>query len=232
MIDLYFWPTPNGYKITILLEELDWPYNVRPVHIGKGEQFAPAFAAISPNNKIPALVDHDGPDGAPIALVESGAIMLYLAEKAGWRFLPAALRQRAEVVQWLMFQMAHVGPMLGQAHHFRRYAPEPIPYAIDRYTREARRIYDVLDRRLRVGPWLAGDYSLADMAVFPWIRPHKWQGQTLDEFPSLRRWYDAVAARPAVQRGLAVLRDRLERNRARPAGRAWEILFNQPAANP
>ena len=232
MIDLYFWPTPNGYKITILLEELGWSYNVRPVHIGKGEQFAPAFTAISPNNKIPALVDHDGPDGEPIALFESGAIMLYLAEKAGWRFLPAARRQRAEVVQWLMFQMAHVGPMLGQAHHFRRYAPESIPYAIDRYTREARRIYDVLDRRLRVGPWLAGDYSLADMAVFPWIRPHKWQGQTLDEFPSLRRWYDAVAARPAVQRGLAVLRDRLERNRARPAGRAWEILFNQPAANP
>jgi GST-like protein len=233
VIDLYFWPTPNGYKITILLEELGWRYNIRPIHIGKGEQFAPAFAAISPNNKIPALIDHDGPDGDPIALFESGAIMLYLAEKAMWRFLPAAPRQRSATVQWLMFQMAHVGPMLGQAHHFRRYAPEPIPYAIDRYTREARRIYDILNRRLEAGPWLAGEYSLADMAVFPWIRPHNWQGQDLDEFPGLRRWYDTVAARPAVQRGLAVLRDRLERNRANPAGRAWEILFaNQPAAKP
>ena len=232
MIDLYFWPTPNGYKITILLEELGWSYTVRPVHIGKGEQFAPAFAAISPNNKIPALVDHDGPDGEPIALFESGAIMLYLAEKAGWRFLPTAVRQRSAVVQWLMFQMAHVGPMLGQAHHFRRYAPEPIPYAVDRYTRQARRIYDLLNRRLEAGPWLAAGYSLADMAVFPWIRPHRWHGQTLDEFPGLRCWYDAVAARPAVQRGLAVLRDRLEHNRAKPAGRAWEILFNQSAANP
>jgi GST-like protein len=232
VIDLYFWPTPNGYKITILLEELGWLYNIRPVHIGKGEQFAPAFAAMSPNYKIPALVDHDGPDGARIALFESGAIMLYLAEKAGWRFLPAALRQRFAVVQWLMFQMAHVGPMLGQAHHFRRYAPEPIPYAIGRYTREARQIYDVLNRRLEASPWLADDYSLADMAVFPWLRPHKWQGQTLDVFPSLRRWYDTVAARPAVQRGLAVLRDRLERNRAKPTGHTWDILFNQPAIDP
>lgn len=233
MIDLYFWPTPNGYKITILLEELGWSYNVLPVHIGKGEQFAPAFATISPNNKIPALVDHDGPDSEPVALFESGAIMLYLAEKAGWRFLPSTLRQRSAAVQWLMFQMAHVGPMLGQAHHFRRYAPEPIPYAIDRYTREARRLYDVLNRRLEANSWLADDYSLADMAVFPWIRPHKWQGQRLDDFPNLRRWYDAISERPAVQRGLAVLHDRLERNRAKPTGRAWEILFaSQPAANP
>jgi GST-like protein len=181
VIDLYFWPTPSGYKNTILLEGLGWSYNVPPVHIGKGE---PAFAAISPNNKIPALVDHDGPDGEPIALFESGEIMLYLAEKAGWPFLPSALRQRFATVQWLMFQMAHVGPMLGQLHRFRGYGPEPIPYAVDRYTREARWIDDLLNRRLEAGPWLAADYSLADMAVFPWIRPRRWQGQTSTSFPA------------------------------------------------
>ena len=227
MIDLYFWVTPNGYKVTILLEELGWDYKVIPVRIGKGEQFRPEFLAISPNNKIPALVDHEGPGGKPIAIFESGAILMYLAEKSGWRFMPQEMRRRYEVVEWLMFQMASVGPMLGQAHHFRRYAPEPIPYAVERYTNEARRIYGVIDRRLGKAPYLAGDYSIADMATFPWIRPHRWQGQELDEFPNLRRWYDAMKARPAVQRGLAVLEERLERNEQKPTGAAWDILFGK-----
>ena len=222
MIDLYFWPTPNGYKITILLEELGWPYSVRPVHIGRGEQFAPAFAAISPYNKIPALVDHEGPDGAPIALSESGAIMLYLAEKAGWRFLPAGLRQRSTVVQWLMFQMAHVGPMLGQAHHFRHYAPEPLPYAIQRYTNEANRLYGVLDRRLQGRSYLADDYSIADIAVWPWVRTPDRQGVDAAAYPNYRRWFDAIAARPAVQRGIQVLADR---SRPQLDAKAKEILF-------
>ncbi len=171
MIDVYFWTTPNGYKVTILLEELGWKYNVIPVHIGKGEQFNPDFLKISPNNKIPAMVDHEGPDGKPIALFESGAIMMYLAEKSGWRFMPAEIRQRYDVMQGLMFQMGDLGPMLGQAHHFRRYAKEQIPYAIDRYTSEARRLYRVLDKRLGEAEYLAGDYSTADIAVYPWLRP-------------------------------------------------------------
>src|SRR6185437_4694270 len=227
MIDLYFWTTPNGYKVTILLEELGLPYTVIPVHIGKGEQFAPEFLKISPNNKIPALVDHDGPGGKPIAIFESGAIMMYLAEKSGWRFMPADMRQRYDVVQWLMFQMGSVGPMLGQAHHFRRYAPEQIPYAIERYTSEARRIYGVIDRRLGEAPYLAGEYSIADMATYPWLRPHKWQGQNLDDFPNLSRWYGEVRARPAVQRGLAVLKERLERNQEKPTGAAGNALFGK-----
>jgi GST-like protein len=225
MIDLYFWTTPNGYKVTILLEELGWKYNVIPVQIGKGEQFKPEFLKISPNNKIPALVDHDGPGHTPIAIFESGAIMMYLAEKGGWRFLPADMRRRYDVVQWLMFQMGSVGPMLGQAHHFRRYAPEPIPYAVERYTNEAHRIYGVIDRRLSEAPYLAGEYSIADMATYPWLRPHKWQGQHLAEFPHLSRWYADVRARPAVQRGLAILRDTLDRNREKPSGKAWDTLF-------
>ncbi|MGH7042650.1 MAG: glutathione S-transferase N-terminal domain-containing protein [Acetobacteraceae bacterium] len=227
MIDVYFWMTPNGYKVTILLEELGWDYRVVPVHIGKGEQFAPEFLAISPNGKIPAMVDHEGPDGAPLALFESGAILMYLADKAGGRFLPSEPRPRYEVVQWLMFQMGGIGPMLGQAHHFRRYAPEKIAYAIDRYTREAARLYLVLERRLQAADYLAGPYSIADIAVFPWIRPHRWQGQDLADYPAVRRWYDAIAARPAVQRGLAVLADRLDRNRGKPTGAAWDTLFGQ-----
>jgi GSH-dependent disulfide-bond oxidoreductase len=227
MIDLYFWTTPNGYKVTILLEELELPYNVIPVHIGKGEQFKSEFLKISPNNKIPALVDHDGPGGLPIAVFESGAIMMYLAEKSGWRFMPTDMRQRYDVVQWLMFQMGSVGPMLGQAHHFRRYAPEQIPYAVERYTNEARRIYRVIDKRLGEAPYLAGDYSIADMATYPWLRPHKWQGQDLADFPNLSRWYSDVRARPAVQRGLAVLKERLERNKEKPSGGAWDALFGK-----
>jgi len=178
MLDLYFWTTPNGYKVSILLEELGLPYNVVPVHIGKGEQFNPDFLKISPNNKIPALVDHQSPDGKPMALFESGAIMMYLAEKTGWKFMPSDLRRRYEVIQWLMFQMAGVGPMLGQAHHFRRYAKEQIPYAIDRYTSEATRLYRVLDKRLGETQFLAGDYSIADMAVYPWLRPTSGKART------------------------------------------------------
>ena len=177
MLDLYFWTTPNGYKVTILLEELGFDYNVVPVHIGKGEQFRPDFLKISPNNKIPVLVDHGGPDGKPFALFESGAIMMYLAEKAGGQFMPSDLRQRYEVVEWLMFQMGGIGPMLGQAHHFRRYAKEQIPYAIERYTNEGTRLYRVLDKRLSEAEFLAGHYSIADMAVYPWMRPHKGQGR-------------------------------------------------------
>jgi GST-like protein len=225
MFDVYFWMTPNGYKVTILLEELGWPYNVIPVHIGKGEQFAPEFLRISPNNKIPALVDHEGPDGKPFALFESGAILMYLAEKSGWHFLPEDPRKRYAVVEWLMFQMASIGPMLGQAHHFRKYAPETIPYAVERYTNEARRLYGVMDRRLGEVAYLAGDYSIADIATYPWIRPHRWQGQDLDEFPGLKRWYEAIKSRPAVIRGCAVLQERLDRNRDKPAGAAWDNLF-------
>jgi GSH-dependent disulfide-bond oxidoreductase len=225
MIDLYFWATPNGYKVTILLEELGWPYNVAPVHIGKGEQFAPEFLKISPNNKIPALVDPDGPDGAPVTLFESGAILMYLAEKSGWRFMPQEMRARYEVVQWLMFQVGGVGPMLGQAHHFRRYAKERMEYAIERYTNEAQRLYRVMERRLGEVPYLAGEYSIADMATYPWIRPYKWQGQDLASYPNLQRWYSAMRERPAVQRGVAVLRERLEKNRDKPTGASWDVLF-------
>ncbi|MES2184569.1 MAG: glutathione binding-like protein [Pseudomonadota bacterium] len=239
MIDLYFWSTPNGYKVSILLEELGLPYRVIPVHIGKGDQFEPGFLKISPNNKIPAIVDPEGPGGQPLALFESGAIMLYLAEKAGWRFLPQDMRQRYAVVQWLMFQMGGVGPMLGQAHHFRKYAPETIPYAVDRYTGEAARLYRVIDKRLGETAYLAGDdYSLADIATYPWLRAHKWQGQAIEDYPNLQRWYAAVRERPAVQRGLAVLAEKVDKTAAKPTGERWDNLFGAaqfggtPAARP
>jgi GST-like protein len=227
MLDLYFWTTPNGYKVTILLEELGLQYNVVPVHIGKGEQFNPDFLKISPNNKIPALVDHQSPDGRPITLFESGAIMMYLAEISGRRFMPVDLRQRYQVIQWLMFQMGNLGPMLGQAHHFRRYAKEQIAYAIERYTSEATRLYRVLDKRLGEAEFLAGDYSIADMAVYPWLRPHKWQGQDISAWPNLQRWYNAVRARPAVQRGLAVMSERLGTSLKKPSSEAWNVLFGE-----
>ena len=207
MIDLYTWPTPNGFKVSIMLEETGLPYNAIPVDIGAGDQFKPDYLKISPNNKMPALVDPDGPGGKPYSLFESGAILMYLAEKTG-KFMPTETRARYDVIKWLMFQMGGVGPMLGQAHHFRQYAPEPIPYAIDRYTNEAKRIYGVIDRRLAEAEYLAGAYSIADMAVFPWIRPHKRQGQDLNDFPNLKRWFETIAARPAVQRGVKVLADR------------------------
>jgi len=206
MIDLYSWPTPNGHKIHIMLEECGLPYRVHAVDIGAGQQFEPDFLAISPNNKIPALVDPDGPDGALISLFESGAILLYLAGKTG-RFLPASTRDRYQVLQWLMFQMSSVGPMLGQAHHFRVYATEKIDYAINRYTTEAKRLYGVMERQLQhTGAYIAGaDYSIADIAIFPWLR--SWQNQGIDwaDFPTLKAWFDRIAARAAVQRGVQVL---------------------------
>ena len=211
MIDVYSWPTPNGHKIHIMLEECgfklgrDW--QAHPIHIGKGDQFAPEFLKISPNNKIPALVDPKGPDGKPIHLMESGAILLYLASKTG-KFLPKSDRAKFEVLEWLMFQMGGVGPMLGQAHHFRVFAPEQIPYAINRYTSEAKRLYGVMDKRLQTSPYLGGKtYSIADIAIFPWV--NSWQKQGIDwaDYPTLKIWFEKVAARPAVQRGCKVLAD-------------------------
>jgi GST-like protein len=224
MIEVYSWPTPNGHKVHIMLEECGLPYRVHPVDIGAGAQFEPGFLAISPNNKIPAITDPDGPEGAPISLFESGAILLYLAGKTG-RFLPAGTAARYEVLQWLMFQMGGVGPMLGQAHHFRIYAPEKIPYAVDRYTNEARRLYGVMDRRLAQSTYLGGpEYSIADIAVYPWLRSWKNQGIDWNDFPHLRAWFDAVGARPAVQRGcevLATARKPLTDDKAR------DLLFGQ-----
>ncbi len=207
MLEVYSWPTPNGHKVHIMLEECGLAYRVHPVDIGKGEQFAPDFLTISPNNKIPALVDPAGPDGQPISLFESGAILLYLAGKTG-RLLPADVAGKYEVLQWLMFQVGSVGPMLGQAHHFRTYAPEQLPYAIDRYTQEAQRLYGVLNKRLAHATYLGGaDYSIADIAVFPWLRSWKNQGVALADFPHLKGWFDEIAHRPALQRGVAVLAD-------------------------
>jgi len=209
MIDLYTWPTPNGHKIHIMLEECRLPYAVHAVDIGAGEQFQPEFLAISPNNKIPALVDSDGPGGRPISLFESGAILVYLAGKTG-RFMPKSDRGRYEVLQWLMWQTGGFGPMLGQAHHFRLYAPERIPYAFDRYTAEAKRLYGVLDRQLeRTGACVAGrQYTVADMAIWPWARSHANQGVDLADHPNVRRWFETIEARPAVQRAVKVLADR------------------------
>ncbi len=207
MIDVFSWPTPNGHKVHIMLEECGLPYRAIPVNIGSGDQFKPEFLAISPNNKIPAITDPDGPDGQPISLFESGAILVYLAGKTG-RFLPQDVRGRYEVLQWLMFQMGGVGPMLGQNHHFRQYAPEKLPYAIDRYTNEARRLYGVIDRRLARSKWLGGpEYSIADIATWPWLRNWKNQGVELSDYPHLSRWYQAIEERPAVQRGVKVLAD-------------------------
>jgi GST-like protein len=205
MIELHYWPTPNGWKITIMLEECGLDYTVRPVRIGRGEQFAPAFLAISPNGRMPALVDDDPPGGGPpVAIFESGAILLYLAEKAG-RFMPSDLRGRFAVTQWLMWQMGGLGPMAGQNGHFLLYAPEKIPYAIERYGREVRRLYGVLDAQLgRTGRCIAGDLSIADFACFPWVMTHKAQGLTLDEYPHVRRWFGELRGRDALQRGLAV----------------------------
>ena len=223
MIDLYFWTTPNGYKVTIMLAELGLHYRVLPIDITKGDQFGAEFLKISPNNKIPAIVDHDGPGGQALPIFETGAILLYLAEKTG-KLLPAEPRARMEVVQWLMFQMGGVGPMLGQAHHFRRYAPEQIPYAVERYTKEAARLYGVIDRRLADREYLAGDYSIADIATFPWIRPYRWQGQELETYPNLKRWFDAIKVRPAVQEGLAVMSD-TKKWEAKPGTESWKNMF-------
>jgi GSH-dependent disulfide-bond oxidoreductase len=205
MIDVYSAATPNGHKIHIMLEECGLPYRVHHVDIGAGDQFKPEFLAISPNNKIPAIVDADGPDGKPISLFESGAILMYLASKAG-KFLGNTDRQKFVTLQWLMFQMGSIGPMLGQAHHFRIYAPEKIEYAVNRYTNEAKRLYGVMDKQLAQHPYLAGDdYTIADIATFPWTRSWKNQGIDLTDYPSLERWFDEIRERPAVQRGVEVL---------------------------
>ena len=205
MIDVYSTATPNGHKVHVMLEECGLPYRAHHVDIGAGDQFKPQFLAISPNNKIPAIVDADGPDGKPISLFESGAILLYLAGKTG-KFLGHTDRERFTTLQWLMFQMGGVGPMLGQAHHFRIYAPEKIEYAVNRYTNEAKRLYGVMDRRLGESPYLAGDvYTVADIATFPWTRSWQNQGLELSDFPHVERWFDEISARPAVMRGVEVL---------------------------
>ena len=203
MIELYTWGTPNGRKVSVMLEECALAYNVHKINIGKDEQFAPEFLKLNPNGKIPAIVDSDGPDGKPISLMESGAILLYLASKTG-QLLPADARSRWAVTEWLMFQMASVGPMFGQCHHFLRAAKEQIPYGIERYTREKDRLYGVLDKRLGEQAFLAGDYSIADLATYPWVSRHEWHKTDLAQYPNVKRWFDQISARPAVQRGMLV----------------------------
>jgi GST-like protein len=207
MIDVHTWPTPNGHKVHIALEELGLPYRVHAVNIRTGDQFKPEFLAISPNNRIPAIVDPDGPDGRPMSLFESGAILIYLADKTG-RLLPASGEARYRTLQWLMWQMGGVGPMFGQANHFRAYAKEPQPYPIERYTNESNRLTGMLDKRLAQSPWVAGDeYSIADIAIFPWMRGSEKRGVDLAAYPNVKRWFDTIGARPAVQRALQVLAD-------------------------
>ena len=224
MIEVYSWATPNGHKVHIMLEECGLAYRVIPVDIGAGDQFKPEFLAISPNNKIPAIVDPDGPEGKPFALFESGAILVYLAAKTG-RFMPEAITARYEVLQWLMFQMGSVGPMLGQTHHFRIYAPDKLEYAINRYTNEAKRLYGVMDKRLANSKYIAGPaYTIADIAIFPWLRSWKNQGIDWADYPHLKGWFDEVAARPAVQRGVEVLADR---RKALTDDKARNVLFGE-----
>lgn len=203
MIDLYTWKTPNGRKVSVMLEELGLSYEVHPIDIDKGEQFAPEYLALNPNNKIPTLVDREGPGGRPITIFESGAILIYLAEKTG-KFMPGEMRARYEVIQWLMFQMGGVGPMFGQAHHFFHAAPERIPHAIERYHQEVRRLYGVLEKRLGDREYLGADYSIADIATYPWVARYERHRVKLEEFPNVKRWFDSISARPAVQRGMAV----------------------------
>ncbi|HBC07902.1 MAG TPA: glutathione S-transferase [Rhodospirillaceae bacterium] len=207
MIDLYSWPTPNGHKVHIMLEETGLAYNVHPINIQKGDQFQPEFLKVSPNNRIPAIIDQDGPGGKPYSLFESGAILIYLAEKTG-KFLPTDPTAKYDTLQWLMWQMGGIGPMFGQAHHFRGYAPVDIPYAVDRYTKEAGRLYGILDKRLGESAYLAGpNYTIADIATFPWTRSIDRQGHSLDDFPNVKRWSDAINARPGVAKGVTVLED-------------------------
>ena len=224
-IDLYYWPTPNGWKITIMLEECGLPYTVIPVNIGKGDQFKPDFLKLAPNNRMPAIVDHDGPGGEPISVFESGAILMYLGRKTG-KFYPQDERGRVAVEEWLMWQMAGFGPMLGQTHHFRIYAPEKIEYAINRYTNEANRLYGVLNRRLEGRDYICGDYSIADMACIGWAKLWERQGQDIAQFPNVKAWIDRMLARPAVQKGLSVNTD--DRHAPRDAA-AQAILFGQKA---
>lgn len=230
MIDLFYWTTPNGHKITLFLEEVGLPYHIVPVNIGKGEQFDPGFLAISPNNRIPAIVDRaPAGGGEPIALFESGAILLYLAEKTG-KLIPSDIRGRAEVTQWLFWQMGGLGPMAGQNHHFSNYAPEKLPYAIDRYVKETNRLYGVLNKRLADRPYVAGDYSIADIAAYPWIVPYERQGQKLEDFPHLKRWFEAIRERPATVRAYAKAQE-INTQPTVMTEESRRVLFGQTAAN-
>jgi GST-like protein len=223
LIDVYTWPTPNGHKVHIMLEETGLAYRVHAIDIQAGDQFKPEFLAISPNNKIPAIVDQDGPGGKPMAMFESGAILFYLASKTG-KFLPEDIRLRWSVMQWVMFQMGHIGPMLGQAHHFLGYAVEKIEYAMNRYRNEANRLYGVLDKRLAGSPYVACDeYTIADMAIMPWLRSYERQGVRMDDYPNVKRWFDQLNARPAVERGLQVLAERRRTTPLTPEQR--EVMF-------
>lgn len=223
MIDLYFFPSPNGLKLTLMLEECGLPYRIVPVDIAAGAQFEPAFLAVSPNNKVPALIDHDAP-GGPLSLFESAVMLEYLADKAG-RFLPPAPRARWQVKQWLIWQAAGLGPMAGQAHHFRAFAPQQVPYGIERYTREVNRLYGVLERQLAGQAWVCGDISIADFAIFPWIMPHERQGQQLADFPQIARWFAAMQDRPGVQRALALGHEKLL------SAAEYRLLLGQTAAS-
>lgn len=227
-IELYYWPTPNGWKITIMLEELGVPYVVKYVNIGRGEQFEPAFLKIAPNNRMPAIVDPEGPDGEPISVFESGAILQYLGRKFG-KYYPADERDRVAADEWLFWQMGGLGPMAGQAHHFRQYAPEQVPYAIDRYTNEVNRLYGVMNNRLAEHEYLAGDYSIADMACIGWVIPYERQGQTLEEFPHLKRWFDVMMAKPAVQRAVEVGKEERSKHNIADDKEAQKVLFGQRA---
>ena len=203
MIDLYTWSTPNGRKVSIMLEECGLPYRVRPIDIGKGDQFTPEFVALNPNSKIPAIVDQEGPEGGPYPLFESGAILMYLAWKTG-KYFPTRITEQFETIQWLMFQMGGVGPFFGQVHHFLRAAPEPVPYAIERYTKETRRLYGVMNKHLEQQNYLASDYSIADIATYPWVARYDWHKVDLSDFPAVKRWFDRISARPAVQAGMKI----------------------------
>jgi GST-like protein len=236
-IELWYWPTPNGWKVSIALEEMGLPYELKPVNIGSGEQFRPEFLAISPNNRMPAIIDPDGPGGAPISIFESGAILQYLGRKSG-RFYPVDERARVEVDQWLFWQVGGLGPMAGQTHHFRQYAPQMLPdqrhvaYGAARYTNETNRLYGVLNKRLADRAFVAGDYSIADMAIWPWVVPWRNQGQDLDAFPHVKAWFERVGERPAVQTGFKVgeaLRSNTLSNQGREAEKAREVLFGQRA---
>lgn len=227
-IELHYWPTPNGWKVAIMLEELKAPYEVKYVNIGRGEQFTPAFLAISPNNRMPAIVDPQGPGGKPISVFESGAILQYLGRKYG-KFYPKAERARVEVEQWLFWQVGGLGPMAGQAHHFRQYAPEKLPYAIDRYTNECNRLYGVMNQRLADREFLAGKYSIADMACIGWVKPYKRQGQEIEDFPHLKRWFDTLMARKAVIKGIALGEELRNRTNLATDKEAQKVLFGQRA---
>jgi len=228
MIDFYFWPTPNGHKITMFLEETGLDYRIRPVNIGKGEQFKPEFLAISPNNRMPAIVDHAPVGGGePLSVFESGAILLYLAEKTR-SFIPPDMRGRMAVLEWLFWQVGGLGPMAGQNHHFTQYAPEKIPYAMERYVKETARLYGVMNKRLAYDSFLAGDYSIADMAAYPWVVPHEKQGQNLADFPHLKRWFEAIAERPATKKAYAI-GESVNASAAPLDEDAKKVLFGQKA---